>query len=58
MDKILGPVRLNMIRGTEYRAGWMMGELLEAFGKGLDIREQHVSLLVEITPLVKEGNWK
>ena len=44
MDKIPGPVRLNMIRGTENHAGWMMGEMLEAFGKELDIREQHISL--------------
>ena len=44
MDKIPGPVRLSMIRGSENKATWKMSEMLQALGTELDIREQHVSL--------------
>ena len=44
MDKVPGPVRLSMIRGSENKATWKMSEMLQALGTELDIREQHVSL--------------
>ena len=33
MDKIPGPVRLSMIRGSESQSGWKMSEMLTALGK-------------------------
>ena len=54
MDNIPGPVHLNIIRGIENHAGWMMGEMLEALEKNWTPENNIYHFLVEIAPLVKE----
>ena len=43
LDKIPEAVKLNMIRSTDCRQEWTLGEMLRAFGVEVEVREQHTS---------------
>ena len=43
LDKIPEAVKLNMIRSTDCRQEWTLGEMLRAFGDEVEVREQHTS---------------
>ena len=53
VDKIPETVTLDMIRSTDCRQGWMLGELLRAFGDGVEVRKQHTSFSVK-----ERQEWK